>query len=853
MRIDRYIALVFNFTLLIIVTTFVHVGHAQITGSSSGNGLESPVNYQARDSIVADIPNEIVRLYGEANVQYEGVDLKADLIEIDLATNEVIATYTLDSLGNPVGKPIFSSDGEESRMDYIKYNFDTKKGFIKEVRMQQGEGYIHMAKSKVHPNEEIHFKAGKFTTCDKEKPHYHFNLTRAIVVPEKRIVTGPVYMEILKVPTPLAAPFGFFPNSDTKKAGLIIPRLATTDRYGFGLEDLGYYFPLGDYWETYFYGSIFTTGRWSLQNITNYYRKYKSKGNFGIKFEQLRGKFYDPLISQKWTLNWAHNQDPKAHPTLKFTSNINFVSDNTAKTSLDVINPNYFDNTFNSSINVTKSWRLGKFNGSMGLQSSLRQNSQSKNYVMELPRYNLSVSRFNFGVLRKSTIGEKWYEKINVTYSMNARNSITAPDSIFNVNDIGQVREYAKNGIEHKTILQSNLRLFGGRFTFTPSANYREFWNFQSESRAWNSVTEKVDTTAFRGFKSARDISFAGTLNSNFFGYYKMKGKNGVKFRHVASPTVNFTYRPDIGLYEEIQIDTNGNLRFYSPFEQSLYRETSRGTSGAISFGLNNTLEMKKRAKNDTINGTLKSFKLIDAFSINGGYDFLRDSLNLSNFRLAFRTARFLNVFSFQSDATLSPYSWIDSTGVSTATYAWEDNHGIGRFKTAKATLNASFSNKKGIRKNIAEQAKDNKPKTEPTGDPKVGTSAIPWLLNLSYNINYVQTSLTNNLGALTDTFTLVQTIRGDGNFNFNEKWKLDYLVNVDLQTRKLSNLNIGLWRDLHCWETSIFYQQFGPFFNPDPDTNPNFKVNWSILFKIGIKASMFQDIKYDQTFTNPF
>jgi hypothetical protein len=40
------------------------------TGQINTTGLTSPVNYTAKDSIVADIPANIVRLYGEANVKY---------------------------------------------------------------------------------------------------------------------------------------------------------------------------------------------------------------------------------------------------------------------------------------------------------------------------------------------------------------------------------------------------------------------------------------------------------------------------------------------------------------------------------------------------------------------------------------------------------------------------------------------------------------------------------------------------------------------------------------------------------------------------------------------------------------
>ena len=821
------------------------------SGSTSGNGLNSPVNYEARDSIVANLPEQYIRLYGEARVVYEDIDLAADLIEIDLNTNEVAATYTLDSLGNKVGKPVFNAGGESSECDYMKYNFDTKKGFIKEVRMTQGEGYIHMEKSKIQPNEEIHFKNGKFTTCDKEEPHFHFNLSRAIVVPDKRIVTGPVYMEILNVPTPLAAPFGFFPNSETKKAGIILPEFQNSNRYGFGLENLGYYIPLGDYWETYFYGSIFTTGSWALSNNTNYYQKYKYRGGVGLKFEQFRGKFYDttPTIN-KWTVNWNHTQDPKAHPSLKFTTNINFISDNNAQTSLDAINSNYFNNTFNSSINVTKSWRTNRFSGTMGLQSSLQQNSQSGNYSLELPRYNLSVGRFDLGVFRKNPIGEKMYEKINVTYNLNARNFIQAPDSIFNPNYIALVGGYARNGIEQKIVTQANLRFSKGRFTFTPSINYREIWNFQYEARAWNPTDQKVDTTDFSGFKSSRDVAITGNLLTNLYGYYLLKGKRGMKFRHVASPSISATFQPDIGLYESIQIDTAGTERYYSPFSQSLYREIGQGTSGRINFNLNNTLEMKMKDKQDTVNSTFKSYKLVDAFSVRGGYDFLRDSMKLDNFTLAFRTSRFFNIFTFQSSGTLNPYAWVDSTGVTQATYAWQADKGIGRLTNAQGVFNANFTNKKGRekQKEAAENEEDSAPDIDKVTNPQFKNYAVPWVLNLSYNLSYDRFSASNGLGAIVDSFKLVQAIRGDGNISLNEKWKIDFVASYSFADKFITNFNIGVWRDLHCWQTSILYQQIGRMF---PEGGA--KSNWAILFKIGVKASMFQDIKYDHTIQNPF
>ncbi|MBK7131233.1 MAG: hypothetical protein IPH66_18040 [Crocinitomicaceae bacterium] len=121
-----------------------------------------------------------------------------------------------------------------------------------------------------------------------------------------------------------------------------------------------------------------------------------------MKFEQFRGKFYDTLVAEKWTFNWRHTQDAKAHPSLKFSADINFKSDNNGKTTLEAINPEYFDNQFNSAINITKRWKTNQFSGTMGLKTSLQQNSQSKNYIIELPTYNFSVNMFDLECCAKS-------------------------------------------------------------------------------------------------------------------------------------------------------------------------------------------------------------------------------------------------------------------------------------------------------------------------------------------------------------------------------------------------------------------------------------------------------------------
>ncbi|MFK8038862.1 MAG: putative LPS assembly protein LptD [Crocinitomicaceae bacterium] len=788
-------------------------------------GLGAPVFYSADDSIVVDVPNLIIKLYGNADVKYESVHLTANLIEIDIEKSEVEATYSLDSLGKPIGKPEFTDGTENVKCDAMKYNFKSEKAIITEVRTQQGEGYIHMQTSKRQPNEELHFKNGKYTTCDREKPHYHFQLSKAIVVPEKRIVTGPLYMRILNVPLPIAAPFAVLPNSEKKKHGIILPRFALGGNYGPGLENLGYYIPINKHWETYIYGTIFTTGRWALNNQFNYKNKYKNSGTFKLGFERLKGYFFDENISNNYSVFWNHNQNPKAHPSLRFSANIDFRSNNNPKQSIEVIANDQFNTSFNSAISLNKGWKLKKLSGTWSSKVSLQQNSQSNNFVFELPSFNFSVNRFDLGVLRKNKIGKKWYESIAITYTVNSLNRVTVNDSIartsFAEGNFSFLNDYNSSGVKQFAVIQTNLKPKSGWFNFNLKTDYTENWNFQTFNKSWNSNTESIDTTLLNGFAANRNINFSGGLSTNLYGYYKSKFRNGLKLRHVMAPNVSFTYRPDIGQHQEIILDTLGTMGYYSPFDISLYREASRGESGLLSFGLSNTLEMKKKSRKDTLNQEFKNTKLIDRFNIGGSYDLLADSLNLSNIRFSFQTTPVKRV-NIQSSWVLSPYQWIDSLGQTTSTYAWDANQGIGNISNANFSIGARH---------------DIKPDK---GDTLRNFANSVWTFNIQYNLNFRRQN--GILYADSANFDVDHTVNFSGTVNLWKIWNITYDVLTDLESLgSIPNpsLRLGISRELHCWETSLNFTKNGNFLKSifsDPPGTPNYIIS----FKINIKSSMF-------------
>ncbi|MDX1653486.1 MAG: putative LPS assembly protein LptD, partial [Brumimicrobium sp.] len=365
--------------------------------------------YSCTDSIVADLKSGKISLYGDARVEFEGIILTAGLIEMDMEKNEVYAIYQFDADSNRIGIPKFEEGTESFTAASIRYNFETKKGYIEELKTQQEEMYLHMGVAKRHTNDEIHFTEGKFTTCELDEPHFHFALSKAVMVPDERIATGPMNLWVQGIPTPLGLPFSIIPTKDRETSGLIFPMFVPTSQYGFGLQDLGYYFPIkqSEQIQTTVFASLYSQGTFELRNQTDYRRRYKFTGMLNLGYGSFRQPFpNDSIRLQKITVQWNHQQEAKANPYWNFNSRVNFVSDNNGQTTLDPLSDQYFQNQFNSDINLVRTFP-GK-PVTMGLKSALKQNSVSGNIDIDLPTFTTNVNRFfPLKVFRNNNIGSR--------------------------------------------------------------------------------------------------------------------------------------------------------------------------------------------------------------------------------------------------------------------------------------------------------------------------------------------------------------------------------------------------------------------------------------------------------------
>ena len=184
-----------------------------ILQKKNSSGLQSEVTTHEEDSLITDNVHDIAYLYGKARVTYEDFELDADYIRVDKKNHLIFARGSIDpTTRRYIGRPI-SKQGKEAPLesDSLLFNYTTKKGRLWNPASKQEGNYISGGQARKLNDNEIAYRNVIFSTCDLPYPDTHFGIviTRGIAE-QKRIISGPAYLEIEGIPLPLAIPFGFF-------------------------------------------------------------------------------------------------------------------------------------------------------------------------------------------------------------------------------------------------------------------------------------------------------------------------------------------------------------------------------------------------------------------------------------------------------------------------------------------------------------------------------------------------------------------------------------------------------------------------------------------------------------------
>jgi lipopolysaccharide assembly outer membrane protein LptD (OstA) len=172
--------------------------------------LQDVVKYTATDYVSINQKKQKIFLYNQAEVIYQDMEIKAGVIVIDYNNNLVYAGRLKDSTGYSQ-RPVFKQGANVIEPDSIIFNTDSKKALVFNSRTEQAGFKVYSPLTKKE-NDSVYFmKNGRFTTAESEEdPEYQFISSKMKLVPGKKVIVGPTYMEIYGVPTPIALPFAFF-------------------------------------------------------------------------------------------------------------------------------------------------------------------------------------------------------------------------------------------------------------------------------------------------------------------------------------------------------------------------------------------------------------------------------------------------------------------------------------------------------------------------------------------------------------------------------------------------------------------------------------------------------------------
>lgn len=809
----------------------------------SNDTMDAPIDYYAKDSIIYDIIQKKMFLYGDASVVYKDITVRGGLVIFNWDIQEVESHWGVDSLGNKKNKPEFAQGENIFQADQLRFNFKSKKGKSTGAVTKQSEGFLHSTEIK-NISEDVYFgRSVKYTTCEYDHPHFYIEIGKAKIINDKVIVGKPANLIIEDVRTPLFLPFGVFPMLKERNTGLLMPQYGETQELGFFLKGLGYYWAINDYASMTVTADVYTLGSWGVQNNFDFNKRYKYSGNINLAFTSLQqserrsSTFTKP--SKEFFINSNFRVDPKRLYNGNFSASV--YAGTRSYHQFNVSDAQTFlNNTYRSSIAYQKWWPSKPYRLSVSAGHS--QNTQNKDISIQLPQFNFAVSRVNPFQRKVPTGGKKWYENIGFSYTVDMQNQINTKDSLLFTKE---TFENMQNGIKHTIPVNGSFSL-GKFFNLSTGIDYTERWYFNYEERVYHETVDTfyVETITKRGFKMVRDFNINASIGTKLYGMFQFKKGKLKAIRHVVTPRVNFNYRPDFGkekwgYYGTVQTNPNGNTLEYSKYSRGLYGTASRGAQGSIGFNLENNIEIKVRSSKDTITGE-KKIPIIERLNIAGNYNFIADSFNLSDIRISANN-RISQYLSLNVNAVLDPYIYNKQTNRRTPQLGITNGGKWLRLKTLSVNLSGSWQT----------SSRDGRSTEGDQFDPRNGLptddmlmedgyymrdqvfgaplSYVDFNIPLSVNYNY-SLSLNKFYSRGKDTSNVVQSLSAGVNFSLTPKWKVGVNTGYDFVNKTLARTDISVYRDLHCWQLAFNWVPLG------------FQKSFSL--EINVKAQMLKDLK---------
>ena len=816
--------------------------------------LLSKVKYTAIDCVHFDKKQNKLILANQAELYYQDIELKAGIIILDYVTNEVNAgRIMIDS--TLVQYPYFKQGQNEVNPDSIRFNFDTQKALIWNSKSGQNGMDIFSSLTKKENDSVYYIKdarvstAGKLVGDEEEGIDYYFKVRRGKIIPGGKIITGFTNMFIADVPTPVGLPFAYFPSSQSKESGFIIPSIGESNLRGYYIQNGGYYLALSDYFDLSLIADYYTNGSYGFRGDSKYNLRYKFRGNFSFRYENLineaRG-LPDYSKSTVFNVRWSHTKDPKSSPNSTFSASVNFGSSDYYRQSVNQLNsPNFLNNNLSSSISYSKTFpSYPRVN--ISLTTAMSQNSQSKSVNLTLPTFQANMERI-FPFAPKIGAKKGFFQNINFQYSTRAENRIiTTEDALFGPN----MFDDAKTGMKHNIPISTNFKLFK-YFSVSTNANYEEVWT-QNTIRIsdFNPQNNGVVLDTINKIGTFRQYNLGVSLGTTIYGTVNFSEDKKIQsIRHTIRPNISYSNRPSFEQYYDTYIvDAEGNTAEYTRYKNSLFGLPSRSLANNMSISVGNNFEAKVKDKDSTATEP-KKIVLLNNLNLSTAHNFAADTLRWSPLRISTGLNLLKNKMTINMGSTFDPYT-LDENNARINTYHIANGGGLLRLTSANVNLNYSFSSTQfegsgdendpnqreatssgGRDDDLFGRAEDfsdrrlNEEDDKPTATYPSYRTKIPWDLKLAYSLTY-----NNSIGQRDFSNN---SLMFSGNVELTPKWRVGLSSGYDFKGKGFTYTQLRFDRDLNSWRLNFSWVPFSE------------RASWN--FFIGIKSGLLSDIKYEK------
>ncbi|MDE7509945.1 MAG: LPS-assembly protein LptD, partial [Muribaculaceae bacterium] len=529
----------------------------------------------------------------------------------------------------------------------------------------------------------------------------------------------------------------------------------------------------------------------------------------------------------------------------------------------------FTENTKSSTVNLT--YRFPNSKWSMSANASLSQRTQDSTISVSFPNLTVTLAQTAPFKRKKSVGGERWYEKIRLSYTGQFQNSLTARQDQFFKKSL--IKDW-RNGLKHYVPISATFSLFK-YINVSPAVTLNDRMYTSKIRRQWdpNANAEVQDTTY--SFYNIFDFNASLSFDTKIYGFFQplpFLGDKVQMIRHVLTPTVSISAAPDFsapgwGVFGSYQRpDANGNLvtQRYNYFSHGVYGSPSAGKSGVISVNLANNLEMK--VKSDADSTGVKKISLIENFTIGQSYNFAADSMNWSNVTTSIML-RLVKNFNLSLSANWDPYTYrLSPSGspVRVNVPRWKAGKGWVRLASTGTSFSYTFNNATFRRKKESGAGSDPNDNDENITDEEAfgGSSEpddfrqrvamrranarkeesqadadgyepweCPWSLTFNYSVNYGYGDFNYDKLEYNGKFT--QNLSVSGNIRPTKNWSFSMSASYNFDLKKIAYMNCTITRDLHCFSMSASFVPVGPY--------------KSYNFHIAVNSSMLKDLKYDK------